>query len=87
MTLEKTIAAQLMDIDKRLKVLEQVETELDAKYPWRRFERECDFLDRLAGWARPRVDRDYLANIADQMGDPPGNGQLCGCIPPGPSQS
>ena len=46
-TLESTMASQIMELDRRIKGLEWVEQQLDAKFPWRVCERETDPQDLL----------------------------------------
>ena len=53
-----------------MKTIESVEVDLDAEYPRRKYERECDAQEWLQGWTRLKVDADWLDHIAANMGAP-----------------
>ena len=50
--------------------LTKEETDLDAKFPWRKYLRDCDPSEIALGWRRLNIDKDWLSNAADQMDDP-----------------
>jgi hypothetical protein len=58
------------ELNDRVTALDKIEKELDAEFPFRVFERECGDTVWALGWKKLMVDRDHLANLADQMGDP-----------------
>ena len=71
--LEPKVGQLVRDCDimaARVQCLEKVEKDLDKAFPWRQFERDCDPQEWLLSWKRMMVNRDWMANIADQMGDP-----------------
>ncbi|CAK0879455.1 unnamed protein product, partial [Prorocentrum cordatum] len=57
-------------LSKRADAQGQVQKDLDSTYPWRKLERKTDPQEWLAGWRRLNIDRDWLANVAEQMEDP-----------------
>ena len=68
------IEAQIVRVEtalgERVDAIESVEKQLDDRFGWRKYERSISHQDMLAGWKRLVVDRDWLANAADQMADP-----------------
>ena len=54
----------------KLSKVTKVEDDLDAKFPWRVYLRDCDPGELLAGWQRLHVDKDWIENAAEQMDDP-----------------
>ena len=68
--LDAKIATIEATLGERLDALEKIEKGLDDRFGWRAYERSISHQDLLAGWKRLVVDRDWLANAADQMADP-----------------
>jgi hypothetical protein len=61
---------QIQVLADKITDLTKMEMDLDKAYPFRAAERSCSPQDWLAGWRKLKVDKDFLANIADQMCDP-----------------
>ena len=57
---EERILEKLEDITK----MDQL---LDAEFPFRLYERQCEDGTWALRWKRLLVDQDYMANLADQM--------------------
>ncbi len=66
----KQVDTTIAELAARVVQLESWEAALDKEYPWRKYERECDAHEWLAGWKRFGVDRDWVANAAEQLDDP-----------------
>ena len=50
--------------------LTKEETDLDVKFPWRKYLRECDPVEIAMGWRKLNIDKDWLQNAAELMADP-----------------
>ena len=68
-SVQKAISASAT-IETRVSAIEQIDKDLDKEFPFRAFERDCDSQAWSLGWKKLMIDRDHLANLADQMGDP-----------------
>ena len=63
-------AEDVKHLTNRVTALDKIEAELDKEFPFRTFERDCDPTAWALGWKKLMIDRDHLANLAAQMGDP-----------------
>eukprot|EP00959_Pyramimonas_sp_CCMP1952_P011008 230535-Pyramimonas_sp.AAC.1 len=50
--------------------LTKEETDLDDKFPWRKYLRDCDPTEIALGWRKLNIDKDWLQNAAELMADP-----------------
>ena len=56
-------------VDATVGKMDAIEAQLDKEFPFRKYARDCNPQEWALAWKRMLVDKEYLASLADQMGD------------------
>ena len=79
-TVIEGLQSRLAAAETRLQAYQKLEDDLDTAFSWRKCERDTDSQEWLAAWRRLFVDKDWLANVADQMHDPAMANAVAVCV-------
>jgi hypothetical protein len=69
-SVRQDLGARVEAVDARVDVINKLEEDLDAQFPFRAYRASCDAEAWAFGWKKLMIDQDHLANAAEQMGDP-----------------